>query len=500
MDAGSGYDVRTKPRQIRRCDQLGWLLIVTLLAWQLGPSLFTRGMFLDGITYGTISRNMAVGIGDFWHPQFSLGENRTFHEHPPLAFGLQSIGFRVCGDQFWVERLYSAVCAPGLIFVIALLWRAGFRGIHEAPIGGWFPVLLWMTIPTWGWLYRNNVLENTLAPFAALSIYASWRMHQDGFRGFWSALGAAAMLAAVLSKGPVGMFPAITPLVAGISFADRDWRTVVRNQLALLAWFSVLVVGLWGYDPARQLLTSYFHDQVMSSLAGERIPQHGRWYLVYKTLAALALPAVVALIIAAWGRRRTDAQLHENGKMQRNSLFFLLTALSASMPLLLSPRQSGMYAAPSYPFFILALSAWCWPGMMPLQFRLATWATSERNFRLAVGGFAALVIFAGIVSINRYGVIARDKELLSDIARIQTLIPARSTVATSPALRQNYVLAAYLARQHYISLDFEATPQRYYLTSTVDPGIENSIALKAAKVPLQEFRLFVESPVDTLRR
>jgi hypothetical protein len=159
-----------------------------------------------------------------------------------------------------------------------------------------------------------------------------------------------------------------------------------------------------------------------------------------------------------------------------------------------------MYAAPSYPFFILALAAFCWPGVMRLQARYLEWATRDRNYHWAVGGFAALLVLAGIVSIQRYGVVTRDRELLSDIARIQAVVPAHSIIAAPQELRQDYVLQAYLSRLHYVSLDFGGEARAYYLTSTMTDADGKPDSAPAATVRLHKYHLFVEVPDGNKRR
>ena len=66
-------------------------------------------MFFDGVTHAAIARNMAIGVGDFWHPVFSPADGTGYHEQPPLGFWLESLLFRALGDHFWVEKLYSAL-------------------------------------------------------------------------------------------------------------------------------------------------------------------------------------------------------------------------------------------------------------------------------------------------------------------------------------------------------------------------------------------------------
>ena len=68
----------------------------------VAPSLFSDGMFADGVDNATIARNMANGLGDFWQPHHTNVIAPEFYEHPPLAFGLQSIWFRLLGDSIYL--------------------------------------------------------------------------------------------------------------------------------------------------------------------------------------------------------------------------------------------------------------------------------------------------------------------------------------------------------------------------------------------------------------
>ena len=42
-----------------------WLLLIGLFLILVSKSLLTEGMFFDGVTYASISRNMAEGQGTF---------------------------------------------------------------------------------------------------------------------------------------------------------------------------------------------------------------------------------------------------------------------------------------------------------------------------------------------------------------------------------------------------------------------------------------------------
>src|SRR5262249_7008974 len=109
------------PLSSRRADLR--LLTYAIVGAAFVPRLAHRGMFLDGITYASISRNLAEGRGRFWEPFYTATIYPTFHEHPPLVFFLQSLWFRAFGDRWFVERLYCAAVGIATAALIAATWR-----------------------------------------------------------------------------------------------------------------------------------------------------------------------------------------------------------------------------------------------------------------------------------------------------------------------------------------------------------------------------------------
>ena len=91
--------------QVRSNNTPFWLLLIGLFLILVSKNLLTEGMFLDGVTYACISRNMACGLGSFWSPSYTQTIGHVFHSHPPLAFGLEALFFKVLGDHWWVEKL-----------------------------------------------------------------------------------------------------------------------------------------------------------------------------------------------------------------------------------------------------------------------------------------------------------------------------------------------------------------------------------------------------------
>jgi 4-amino-4-deoxy-L-arabinose transferase-like glycosyltransferase len=75
-----------------------WLLTINAIVWLILLPLYQDGMFMDGVQYAAVARNLAKGIGSFWFPVFSdnyVAGLNSFHEHPPLVYYLQSFFFKI---------------------------------------------------------------------------------------------------------------------------------------------------------------------------------------------------------------------------------------------------------------------------------------------------------------------------------------------------------------------------------------------------------------------
>lgn len=490
--------VSTTPDRAASLHATAWTLVGTLAFMLLFPVVLLRGMFLDGIIYATISRNMAEGLGDLWHPFFTATLLNPYYESPTLAFLIQSWFFRALGDVWWVERLYSVLTAVLTAGVIVLIWRRLLLSTVQLRRFAWWAIALWILMPGWFWIYRHNLLENTLGLFAALSVYASLRaMEKTRWWAVWTLVAAAAITAAILSKGPVGLFPAITPAIAWLTMRQQSIQKSLMVQM-VLAIFLAGCIGLVVAQPAaREYLPAYFEQQVVASLQGQRDVVEsplGRFHLAWALMVDLALSAVAAGAIVLFARHRRN-DVAESG-LGRPTVFCLLTAASASLPIMISPKQSAYYAAPSWPFYTLALALWSLPAISALT---EDWIASEicdrlsRKIRIAA---AAMVIVTLAASPLWHGLVFRDRELIDDVARIGKIVAPHSKIQIDPELRDAYSLHAYLYRRHYISLERSARPDAYYLEpAESESNIPANYTLVDAG--LTQLRLYVRSEITT---
>ena len=143
-----------------------WLFTGAVFLSLILPPLLMQGMFMDGMIYGAVARNLSLGHGTFWHLEFSETLLQPFHEHPPLAFYLESLFFRLSGDQYFTERLYTLFIALATVLVLVRLFR--LTGGNNA--GSWLGVLLWISTERVFWSINQNMLEVTMGFFSLLTL------------------------------------------------------------------------------------------------------------------------------------------------------------------------------------------------------------------------------------------------------------------------------------------------------------------------------------------
>lgn len=438
-----------------RLSTTAWALVGALIVALIIPWLFQRGMFWDGVIFATIARNMTVGVGDAWHPVVTRTFMAHFHEHPPLAFWLQVILFQVLGDQLWVERLYGLLTAAATLPILIATWRWLLRDNPQSASAGWLGLALWAP---WGaWSYRHNMLENTMGIFTALAVYASLRA-LDSARRFapWSVLAGLSILAALLSKGPVGLFPAVKPLVGWLTLRRATVRRALVVELGLLIALGAGCAAASASQASRDYLLGYWQEQFLASLSGEREKAWTHFNILLWLLGELRMPVGVAACLILLSRRLSGRWLRDVG-LAGPKWFCIVTAMSASLPISLSPKQAGHYATPSWPFYTFAVALWCLPAVLDLLHR-ASWLADPRPQRVLRTLAAATVVAAAVVSAARYGRCGRDREVIAAADQVAASIAADAILTVEPTSwnrlspQDRLKFHVYLYRYHRVSV------------------------------------------------
>ena len=326
-----------------------WLLGGVLFAALMLPKLLSEGVFFDGLLYASISRNLAEGFGDYWSPRFSDTFLATFAEHPPLQLWLGAFAFRLFGDDIHVEKAYSLATFIATSAAMLLIWRRATRDVHELRQLGWLPLVLFLTIPSIRWAFVNNMLENTLTALTTFAVYFVL-LSADVEGRAWSprrllylAAAATAIAAAVMTKGPVGLFPLISPGCIWLAGQKLRLLDAILSMFVLSAVTAALLALILASPAAQAYAELYVSNQVMASLSGARGSAGGGWSAIYKLTTAIIFPLLIATGAVAAARRWLSGSPQATTFSRGNALFSLLIALSASLPIFLSPRVNGFY-------------------------------------------------------------------------------------------------------------------------------------------------------------
>jgi len=414
----------------------------------LVPRLVQRGMFLDGVTYSSIARNMAEGRGRFWEPFYTATIYPTFHEHPPLGFWLQSLWFRVLGDHWFVERLYSVAAAAITAMFITVAWRAAYDHDADRTDQEWLAIAFWMLAPVVSWSIVGNLLETTVCMFVTAAVAAIVIQPQTSPAVAFSrgAISGLCVIAAVLSKGPVGLFPLASPIAIGWLLPARR-RSAIWSAAGQWTTFAACAGLLFATPAARESMTMYFEQQVMTTLAGRREMSGSSFVIVIELIQGVCLPFAIAMAVITGLARGWKSPAEKD---RRIAIAFMAIGLSGTLPMLVSPKQAGHYLMPAVPVYAIGTAALAAETTGALQRRLSS-ATGARVLR-----FAAVLFVLGAVAAIWVPALQRDPARLADLDRLATYAPRGQTVGLCPAANGDWLLHAWMQRRFTISLDAAA--------------------------------------------
>lgn len=434
------------------------LLVGSVSLLLVGQYLFCHGMFLDGIIYSTLARNHALSANHCW--DFWMKEGDLFFSHPPLALWLQALLFKLFGDYFWVDRLYSILCLLGSLYFIHKLWQ---EIAPNSPSGAAWVQLLYISLPLVHWSFANNILENTCTCFL---LGSTWLY----FKGFnkqhyiYYILAGIAVFCATLSKGPVGLFPLIIPFLL---HQDSQYKSSFYASItALLSLLTCWALLLWSSTEAMHYFNQYWHLQLVGSLQGN-YGESNHFLVLKKLLSQGSLLIILGLFL-----RLFCTSLPLAFPSSKQAWRFLCLGLAGSLPLMISPKQMNFYIVPALVFFVFSFVLFHINYLLSIE----QWLKKQKLIRYF--SILSMVLLLGI-TIASYGRIVRDKIILHDVFIAGTIVDAHSQAECSEALQNDWVLQAYLMRYFhiaaplapqnpilYISLKKETAPPKYQLLPT----------------------------------
>lgn len=449
-----------------------YFIVLALFIGLTAKSLFTGGMFMDGLWYAVIARNLSDGIGSFWDLSFSKTMYVHFHEHPPLAFGLQSIFFTLFGDHILVERFYSFFTFLITGWIMVLIWKRTVDKKYSSL--AWLPLFFWVITPLITWCVSNNLLENTMMIFTSLAVLFIIKSHDDK-RWLNLSLAGVMLYLGFLTKGPVALFPLSLPFWILIINRNISFKRFVIDTLviSIAALAPVLIIYLIQPESIESLM-AYFEKQVVGSLKNIQSVE-SRFYILENLLSNL-IPVGILMLIAFLVNRRIK---FENKKSKWAFSFFAL-GLSGVIPIMVSMKQSSFYMLAAIPFFCLAFADVIAPRVHYFTDKINYKGKGYRRFRWISYVLLTGTIIVTAVQTNR---VDRDVVLVSDVKKVIEIVHDDVIITIPHEMSDYWNLHGYFQRYAKVSLDYDHQFDNKYL-----------LVIKGYKGDLLEY--FTKYPVE----
>jgi 4-amino-4-deoxy-L-arabinose transferase-like glycosyltransferase len=445
--------------------------------------LLANSLFMDGIIYGAISKNIAIGNGSIWHLHFTNTYLADFHEHPPLAMYLQSFFFQWFGEGRFIEKIYGLFCYAIVALTLWKIWKQlGFSSQL-----GWLPLLLWWVTPVVFWACTNNVLEITMAVFTTLAV---WFLLKSQLENKVRPLFFAGLMLsfAFLSKGFVGLFPFGFLFFWWVFHRQTSFIKMGVNTFLLLL-FSLLPIALlylFNAD-AKDSLLAYFHIQVVNSLS-KITTVDSRFFIVKRLFSELLAPGMLALLMYLFTFQKKEGFALSSAQ-KRIGFSFLAVAFSGVLPITISMKQSGFYILCTYPLFALALGAFLHNRTAFISKSIYDRPLRWKVFRFSSVGILCLGIGLSLFFSTHYG---KDETKVRDIHSLLSCIPENDTLGICPEMATDWSLHGHFQRLKGINLSIEPNAAFTYLLRLPSLCGTRSIPNNYHRVPVKtlEYELY----------
>ena len=470
------------------------------------PRLVVQGLFGDGLLYSSISRNMAIGKGSLWQPFFSSSywlDNvpPIYYENPPLMLWMESFLFRLMGDYWWVEKVYSLIILALNCWLMLKIWQLFEQKKRVSLTGlGCLVLVFWYLMPRVLWGNPNNLMDNNLLTFCLLSIYfifkainighvseveapnvgevlnladvkstdvdtpsvsapnSSFIVHHSSFL----AAGLCIFLG-ILTKGPVALYPLAIPVLWALFTKGISLKKAITDTLILTAISSAFFIGLLYFNPAAKTYFSiYWEQRLLAVIVGSRDDMKlSGWqhFEILETLFIELLPVLIVFLIFYVSLKAKKINIDIPRKYTDLGLFFLFLGFAATLPIMISTKQSGIYLIPGLPMFAFSAAFFALPFFERLVDLKMFDVFSVRFKYFSWLGLTVSLIYSAVIMGN----FGRDKLLLSDVENLKTVIPQDAKVGVCFEMMDNFVFHVNLQRFCRFELR-KYTPTDYFLT------------------------------------
>lgn len=442
-----------------------WVLTFSVIMILVVSQLVQDGMFMDGLLYTVVGKNLADGLGSFWDPHVSKTIMYSFHEQPPLYFGLLALFYKTFGSSMYVERLFCFVFFIGTAIYIHKIWRRIYSSDSNVAEMGWLPILFWVTIPLSFWAYTNHVEEVVMAFFALAAVYHIFIALERDEYVIWNLIVAGIFIfLSSLTKGTQGLFPIVGAASFWIVSKKISFRKAVIYSSILIAVPAIIYLLLLVSDPkVYNSYNIYFNIRYVRVFNGAESTTDNRFEIMGRLFMEL-LPIILASILIMFFTRK-HKKLDDSTKMQYGTMgWIFLIGLSGSLPLMITFVQRGFYLVTVLPYFAIGIAMLIAPRLVLLINKIKVESKGFRIFKLvAIALLLASIVFTG----SRLGKSKRDNNVISDIYEMGNIIPHGEIVSIPSDMMGEWSIRYYLLRYFYISMDMKK--HHYFISWKKNP-------------------------------
>jgi hypothetical protein len=468
------------------------LFTVAVMLLLVLPNLLQHGMFMDGTQYAIIAKNYAEGKGSFWFPFLSSSSEKhgqnAFLEHPPLIYFLQSFFFTIGGQSFLCERMYCLLTMILSAILIALIWKLIHKNDERYKDLFWFPILLWIVIPSVTWSFKNNMHENTLSVFVLASVYFLIRSVQESGRKYiFIVCAGLSIFLASLSKGLPGLFPLSFYFIYAFCTKNITWKrafgyTVAAVIVPVLIYFLIICFN----DAARASLHFHVKERLLYRIVNN--PQvENRFVVLFWLLCDLIVPIILLLIIKNVLRfkNRQKTVPIEDPELKKRRFLFLALGLAGVLPLCLTLVQRAVYFVPALPFLAIAFAL---IFLKEIENVVSLISQRKRAFRIFTTLSVTLVLATGIYSSLVFGGTWRDETELNDAHKIAAVTGENAFISAKAEIYQEWGFQYYLLRYHQITIDPRSQKQPFMLIDKSETPLDTNY--RDTQIVLNRYKLF----------
>ncbi len=467
-----------------------YLITLSILVFLVLPFLLQDGMFMDGVQYACVSKNLSNGNGSFWFPILSKTWSRQnshyFMEHPPLFYGVESVFFKLLGNSIYTERIFSFSMLLLTALFIHLIWRLIANHLGQNRSNSWFPVLLWIITPVCFWTYQNHMIETMLSVLTLASVYFALKAVLEKEKVvLYLIISGALIYCAFLTKGLPGLFPLVTVPLFYITLKKISLKiTYFYTGIVLLTFIVIYFTFIFTNHNAKESLDFYFTKRLISRIEVTSTINY-RLFILRDLFFEFLPSALICLILYFFSKRqkgftslkKTDKQLF---------LFMLLVGFSASAPLMITMVQKNFYLVPSIPFFALALT---YINTDFLYKKTSLIGSNAKCLKILNVVSYIMLISVLLFSGAQIGKISRDETLLNEVKIIGQYLQQEELVGTDSDVYLSWSFHFYILRKYGIQLDPKNKFRKYFITRTI-PEFSKEYRYKQVNLPTHEYKLY----------